>query len=164
MSNRHNAFTLLEICLALFIGLLLVSLVVPSVAGVVAEQRLKHSFEDFDAFVQTVKLMSVRNHRAHRMIWDDKGITIEPPESAARIPGGSEKEASPVERFTFQKGEAFTVERTAALSDEPAGEWVFWANGICEPASIAFTGRDGNWTVRYDPLTVRGTFLESRVK
>jgi len=164
MSPRKNGFTLLEICLALMIGLLLITLAVPSVMGVLAEQRLKRSFEVFDVFVQSAKLKSVHERRDYVMAWDEKGITLKPAGEAQGTAGRNIDEDVKAEQFTFEKGQIYALERPAALSAHPANEWIFWKSGICEPAQIVFQGNGGKWTVRYDPLTARGLFLDSETK
>ena len=159
MSSRRSGFTLLEICLALLIGLLLILLAVPSIGGMVAEQRLKRSFEAFDALVRLAKSKSVTERRAYEMVWDEEGITLLSPEK--RDDDDPDAEA---ERFAFAAKESFAVERPAALMKDPPMTWTFWRSGVCEPAIISFRGEAGHWTVRYDPLTARGIFLESEVK
>jgi len=164
MSSRHNGFTLLEVCLALMIGLLLITLAVPSVVSVLGEQRLKRSFDEFDRFVQDAKLKSERERRDYVMAWDDKGIKLAPAGSVDDAPRKGAAKDSDTNRFAFEKGQTFSLNRTAALTNHPTSEWIFWKSGICEPAQIAFQGNVGKWTVRYDPLTVRGVFLDSQVK
>jgi hypothetical protein len=64
----------------------------------------------------------------------------------------------------FQENEIYSLERPAALSSHPAAEWMFWPSGVCEPVKIAFQGRAGKWVASYEPLTVHGVFMESRVR
>lgn len=149
MLSRQNGFTLLEICLALMIGLLLITLAVPSVARTMAEQKLKHSFESFDAFVQDARMTSIREQREVTLRWSEKDVSI------ASVGDG-------VRRFSFAKGDTYALERTAALISNAPQAWTFWKSGLCEPALISFHGRGGTWKVRYDPLTARGVFLESQ--
>jgi len=164
MYPRTNGFTLLEICLALMIGLFLITLAVPSILGVLGEQRLKRSYEAFDRFVQNAKMKSVRERRDYLMTWDKQGISLVSAESVADAARKSANDDAKSNRFVFGKEESYSLERTAALAGHPTAEWIFWKSGICEPVRIAFQGEVGKWTVRYDPLTVRGTFLDSQVK
>ena len=164
MHFRGNAFTLLEICLALMIGLLLITLAVPGIVSALAERRLKHSFEVFDGFVQNARLKSVREHQDLSMAWDEKGVTLASANLAHGTADRSGTEPSETERFVFEDGQKYVLERPAALVKYPPGEWIFWKNGICEPAQISFQGSAGKWTVRYDALTASGVFLDSEVK
>lgn len=141
------------------IGLLLITLAVPSIAGMLAEQRLKQSFEAFDGFVRSAKMKSVSERRTYVMVWDEEGITMHPAETRE-----TDEPDAGLDRFDFEKDETFTIARPAALMKNPPGEWVFWRSGTCEPALISFKGEAGDWSVQYNPLTVRGQFLDSNIR
>ena len=162
MLSRQNGFTLLEICLALMIGLLLITLAVPSVMHAMAEQRLRRSFETFDTFVQDIRMRSIREQHDLVMRWDEKSITVAAA-SADQYPADKDDAAAP-ETFVFDRSDHYTLARPAALKNDPMSEWTFWKSGVCEPAEISFHGTVGKWLVRYDALTGRGVFLESGVE
>jgi hypothetical protein len=168
--TRRAGFTLLEICLVLFIGLLLISIAVPGIAAVLREQKLKRSFDEFDTFVHKARQRSVEERRAYALVWDDKGVALVPIESSpldSIAAEESEEEAPeevPEERYNFGEGNSITLERPFALMKDPPAEWVFWRSGLCEQVVVSYTGEAGSWTVRYDPLTVRGTFIDSSIK
>jgi hypothetical protein len=149
--SRRDGFTLLEICLAVFIALIFLTMAIPSVEGLFAEQRLKKTFEDFDDFVHRVQTRAVEERRAFVLIWDGNGITVQPDSPNAEDAVGDE------DYFAFADG-VLALERPAALEEKPAVEWLFWRSGTCEPAVIHFEGEAGRWTARYDPLTVRAAF------
>ena len=52
MSRNRAAFTLLELMLAISITIVVLLVAVPSVRGYVAEQRLRETFEKFDALAR----------------------------------------------------------------------------------------------------------------
>lgn len=158
MPSRRSGFTLLEICLALAIGLMIIALAVPSIAGLIAEQRLKKSFERFDQMVGTARVRSVTGQRSHVLVWDKKGISLLLNENATDGAGESTEE-----RLAFARDESYEIRRPATLVKDAPGEWVFWRNGICEPAVVSYTGPAGTWVVNYDALTGRGTFVSSDV-
>jgi prepilin-type N-terminal cleavage/methylation domain-containing protein len=158
ISFRRAGFTLLEICLALLIVAMLLLLAVPGIAGLLAEQRLKQSFERFDKLVAMAKHQSVMEQRAYVMAWDRRAITLAPVDPNAPSANGTA-----VARLDIEQNESFELRRLAALSKDAPARWIFWSNGICEPAQVAFQGKAGNWLVSYDPLTARGVFLQSEV-
>lgn len=149
-SFRHAGFTLLEICLALMIAALLIALATPSIAGLLAEQRLKESFECFDSMVTEARRKSITEQRSYALVWMKDGIAL--------APAG---QSTAADTLAFAKDESFQLRRLAALSPKAPAEWIFWPSGICEPAQIAFQGKAGTWLVQYDALTTRGTFVES---
>lgn len=157
-ASRRAGFTLLELCLALLIGSMLILLAVPSISGMLAEHRLKESFERFDKLVATARRISVTEQRTCTLAWDKGGITLR---SAG--PGSAPAEPGAAYRLAFRNGESFELRRPASLQQNAPAEWAFWGHGICEPAQIAFQGPAGHWLVRYDPLTARGTFLQSEL-
>ena len=157
--SRRAGFTLLEICIALFIAMLVITMAVPSVMAMLAEQRLKASFDTFDGWVRKAREKSIAERRTYALVWAEDGIALVPAEGRDT----DEPDAEP-ERLVFAKGETFTLERPSALMKEPPGEWVFWRSGLCEEALVSFKGGAGSWRVHYDPLTARGTFTDSEVK
>ena len=157
--SRRSGFTLLEICIALFISLLLITLAVPSIVSLLAEQKLKRTFDTFDSFVRTAREKSMTERRTYAMAWADDGITLLPVERRDT----DDPKAEP-ERFLFAEGESLTLARPAALMKKPPAEWVFWRSGLCEETVVTFAGAAGSWSVHYDPLTTHGTFIDSEVK
>ena len=157
--SRRAGFTLLEICIALFIAMLVITMAVPSVLAMLAEDRLKASFDAFDGWVRKAREKSLTERRDCVLVWAEDGIALVPAE--ARDTDAPDTEP---ERFVFAKGEKITIERPSALMKEPPGEWIFWRSGLCEEAVVSFKGEAGSWRVHYDPLTVRATFTDSEVK
>src|SRR5215211_236452 len=125
--SRRAGFTLVEICLALLIGMCLISLAVPSVSLLLRKQRLERTFEAFDRFVRKAQLKSITERRAYVMVWKEQSIELLPVEPI-------ESDPPEPERFTFEEGEVLTIERPAALTKKPVAEWIFWKSGTCEPA------------------------------
>ena len=156
--SRRAGFTLLEIIIALVIGLMLVTLAVPGVVGLLREQDLKKTFEDFDGLVHRAQARSVEERRGFRIVFGETGATLEPSD-----PREGDEEAE-IEHYAVGEKETLTVERTAALLKTPLAEWPFWRSGCCEPALVTYTGPAGSWIAKYDPLTVRGTIVEQNVK
>ena len=156
--SRRDGFTLLEIIIALVIGLMLVTLAVPGVVGLLREQDLKKTFESFDELVHRAQERSVSEGRGFRIVFDETGATLEPSDPR------EEDAQDEVEHYAVGENETLAIERTAALVKAPLAEWPFWRSGCCEPAKVTYTGPAGSWIVQYDPLTVRGTFIEEKVK
>jgi type II secretory pathway pseudopilin PulG len=153
MPSHRSGFTLLEICLALAIGLMVILLAVPSISGLLAEQRMKKSFERFERMVAAARAQSITAQRASVLVWERSGVTL-------RAAGTTNSDA----RLNFENGEEFEIRRPAALTKNPPAEWTFWPNETCEPTIVAYHGPAGRWQVRYDALTARAQFLESSVR
>jgi prepilin-type N-terminal cleavage/methylation domain-containing protein len=161
MFSRRAGFTLLEICLAMAIGLLLVMLAVPSISGLLTEQRLKQSSDKLEHLVARARVLSVREQRAYALIWEKEAIRLQPMEKKTEV---TTAETSPNDLLVFTKGETFTLTRPAALEKNPAPVWTFWPNGLCEPALVSYEGAAGKWQAQYDALTARGIYLSSETR
>ena len=155
MSPARAAFTLLEICLTLAIGVVLILLAVPSVSGLLAGQRLHESYDRFEQFANGARSRSLREQKPFLLYWEKDGIALL---SAARDMHG---ERTVVDRLNFAKDEVFALERPAALMKKPPEEWYFWPSGVCEPVIVSYKGHGGSWRVSFNPLTSHGTFLDS---
>jgi len=149
MVHERDGFTLLEVCLAIFIGMLLVMIAVPSIQGVVADQNARRSFDAFDALVRDAQNRSITERRVFVIAWDRDGVLLRPLEPVDK------DEAKGLAHIDFTREQTIVPEFPAALVKNPPKEWTFWPTGTCEPAVI--TGRDNasEWSATYDPLTVR---------
>ena len=156
--SRRQGFTLLELCLAVMIGLLLMSIGVPSVTGMLREQRLRATFEEFDDFVRGAQSKAIKERRMVVMVWDKEGISLDSPEVSA-------DEANPAaERFAFVEGATWNLQRPAALVKNPVWEWPFWRSGACEPVTVSYESPAGTWSAEYNGLTGRGKVVAMEVK
>ncbi|HJT82130.1 MAG TPA: prepilin-type N-terminal cleavage/methylation domain-containing protein, partial [Chthoniobacterales bacterium] len=66
--RRDFGFTLIEIVLAVFILMLVLMLAVPSLSGVLADQRLRRSLNRFNELVNTAHEQSVAEHRSYLVV------------------------------------------------------------------------------------------------
>jgi prepilin-type N-terminal cleavage/methylation domain-containing protein len=148
--HRYRAFTLVEIIIAVAIMTTLLLMAVPSLQGVLADKRLRASLDDFNKLVREAQERSVAEHRAYLIVWTDKNVFLQP-EAFAK-----DEDKKAIATFELERGTLLTLSLPAALSSKPAGEWIFWPTGTCEPAIIHFEGRAGTWTANYSPLTAHG--------
>jgi hypothetical protein len=153
-ASRAAAFTLLEICLVLCIGMILIMLAVPSVVGLLAEQRLHDSYERIEQLARIARTRSMEERRMYHLVWDEGSILMGPvsPKKA---------DVNTAKRLAIGKDESYVVERVAALTKNPPAEWTFWPNGTCEPVIISYRGPAGRWQVSFDAMCSQGTFLQS---
>ena len=154
MSARRAAFTLLEICLTLLIGMVLILLAVPSIAGLFAEQRLHESYTRFEQLTNTARWRSIKEQQPYRLIWDKHRIILE-------AAGHATGENAEVDSLALADGESYQLVRVAALVEHAPEEWIFWPDGACEPVVVNYRGRSGRWQVRFDALNPHGTFQQS---
>ena len=144
-----RGFTFIEIVLAIFILMLLLSLAVPSMLGVAADKRLRRSFDNFNALVRQAQERSVTEQRAYLIVWAKDKVVLRPEEFA------KDEEEKITAENALGSGDVLQLALPAALTKKPAGEWIFWPTGTCEPASVTFKGAPGTWSADYPALTCR---------
>lgn len=139
----RRAFTLLEICLAISIGLLLLSMAIPSINGFVEQRKKQQSFERFDDLVRQARERSIQERRSFAISWDKEGLVLLAEDDLVHE----------VARLAFEGDEQYELVLPSALVQKPEAVWVFWPTGTCEPATVNYKGRGGRWTAVYNPLT-----------
>ncbi|HJZ79165.1 MAG TPA: prepilin-type N-terminal cleavage/methylation domain-containing protein [Pyrinomonadaceae bacterium] len=147
--QRRNGFTLIEIAISVFILMLLLLLALPSVSGVMANRRLQRSLDSLNEIVRTAQEHSVKERRTYVIEWQKRTIVLHP---AALVEGESD---APTAQLNLDKGHAYVLRLTAALTKGPFSQWTFWPSGTCEAANVKFKGPPGSWEVNYSPLTGR---------
>ena len=150
MVQRNRAFTLVEIVIAVAIMATLLLLAIPSLQGVITDRRLRASLDEFNKMVRQAQERSVSEHRSYLLVWTDKNVFLRP-ESFTK-----DEDQTALATFELGHGTILTLTLPAAMSKKPAGEWIFWSTGTCEPAEVSFTGPAGTWTANYSPLTAHG--------
>jgi type II secretory pathway pseudopilin PulG len=150
--RRPAAFTLFEVCLAIFIGVIILMSAVPSIKGVLDDQRAKKLFNQFDSLAKDAASRAVTERRAYALEWDDSGVTMRPLEPA------NIDEARGGDRVDFGERQAPDLLLPAALMKDPPKIWTFWPTGTCEPATIVCKLTNSPWTATYDPLTEQAVF------
>lgn len=145
--SRARAFTLIEIVIATSILLVILLMAVPSLQGVLADKRLRHSLDEFNKLVNEARERAVTEHRAYLITLDGGKIDLRP---EVFVKG---EEAPPPPQSPFKPADSVKIIFPAALTREQPNEWIFWPTGTCEPAIVQFQGRDGVWKARYSGLT-----------
>ena len=156
MASR--AFTLIEIVIAVAILTVVLLMAVPSLNGVLADRKLRASLDGFNKLVREAQERSVNEHRAYLLVWGDKDVIVQPEAF------GRDEEKKSVATFALEHGSALTLTLPAALTKKPAGEWIFWPTGTCEPATVHYEGRAGTWTENYSALTGHGELANYAAK
>ncbi len=148
--SKSSGFTLLELCLAIAIAVIILCVALPSLGLVFSEQRLRRSFDKFDALAARAQALSMSQRKPCFLVWDKTGVTL-------RSEDASEPTApASASHLDLGPNEKIDLQLPSALIANPPKRWVFWPTGTCEPANILYRGDAGHWIARYDPLTVRG--------
>ena len=155
MSRQRAGFTLLELLLGIAIALMILLIAIPNIWGFFSSRALEQEYEEFDRFVQRASRRALDERRDFVLVWEKEGITLMPDQPKI------EDQDSELDQFQFREGMEIVIERPAALMEAPPMEWPFWRSGTCESVIVHYKSPTGTWTAQYDPLTCRGTMLES---
>jgi Tfp pilus assembly protein FimT len=151
-----SGFTLLEICIALAIAMMIVTIAVPSLKGVLKQNGTQDSFTQFDKLAQEAHSRSISERRAYILIWSPKPDSTEEMQITVRPDTlANKEEAEGVAQVTLKREEAPHISFPATLTKETLEIWVFWPNGSCEPAIVKYSGKSGKWTANYNAFTAQ---------
>src|SRR5437879_13139279 len=137
---RKRGFTLVEVIIAVFILLLLLTLAVPSLNGVLADKRLHRSLDRFNELVRQAHERSLAEHRAYLIVWNDAFITLQPAAFLKTEPH------DPFDTMPIARHEKWRLELPAALSKKVPAEWVLWESGVGELDRIRSARQRGTVT------------------
>lgn len=157
----RNGFTLLEISLTVVIGLLMLSLAIPSLRGLFAEQRLRERMEMFEQFVGKAAALARSSRNEVRLRWEEGGVRIV---QAAPLDEDLGAPSEGGDFFATAKDESLELVRTAARDAKPLMEWSFWKEGVREPAEVIYTGPGGSWALRFGALLPEPDVLSVQAK
>lgn len=129
-TSRTSGFTLLEVCIALTIAMLILGVSVLGITGVQDEQQLRESAAEVESSAREALLDAIAHHRPIQLGLDG-GLA------------GSTGGVVEVKRHGESKFRAPTT-----------GEvWEFSPSGVCEPIEIRITSQAGVIEMGFDPLT-----------
>ena len=147
-------FTMIEICVSILIVVVVMGMAVPSLSGVLAERRLRASYDGFAGLAAEAQRRSVMERKTYLLAWDRDGRVRMFPEE---LPAKQRRAVSPAAlpdgaRYALRSGDA------GGEADATPGEWAFFPTGNCEPATVTCQAQAGTWEASFNALTVRGTF------
>jgi len=143
---RRGGFTLLEICMAVFIALLMVMVALPSISGLSTGRHAEEVFHEFHQLVKETRRRSLEDRQTYVIVWTENGVV-------ARRDNANDSEENVVGELVLEKGETLTLELPAAMKKNLEWIWTFWPSGACEPAVVRFAGNGAGWTAVYNPFT-----------
>ena len=153
--SSRRAFTMLEICVVMFLAMLLMATALPSLSGQLSEGRLQKTFDRFDQLVTEAQRRSVTESKPYVLTWGRGGLRLFP----ADWDDDQRRKAGPVASLDEDDNGKLVIDRSASLAPggQPPAEWTFWPSGNCEPVSVRYQGPSGEWQADYNPLSARGT-------
>jgi len=154
-----RGFTILEVCVVLFIIAVIFVVAVPPATHLLDEERLQKPIRELQTFARTARRDAMVEDRAYEVLLLNDSFILRPVQKDA-----GETDAD--RRYELPADVTFAIKR---LSDRDFAKhadarWIFSPNGLCEPLTFLFQrGRD--WIrFRVDPLTATLLTEESYIR
>ena len=141
---------MLEICIAVFVAVMLVMVALPTISGLARDRQAEEVFNEFHRLIREARRRSLEERQPYIILWTENGVV-------ARRDGANDSGENIVGEFVLQKGESLTLELPAAMKKNPEWIWTFWPSGVCEPAVVRFASGKAGWTAVYNPFTAEAT-------
>jgi len=141
-------FTILEVCVVLFIVAVLFVVAVPPAAHLFDEEKLQAPIRELQAFARTARRNAMMEDRSYEVLLLNDSYVLRP------VDNDKENEKKPV-TYGLPSDVTFAIKRLGdrEFRKEADARWIFSANGLCEPITFLFQ-RGGDWVrCRADPLT-----------
>src|SRR5215469_983937 len=145
---RAAGFTILEVCVVLFIIAVLFVVAVPPAAHLFDEEKLQAPIRELQAFARTARRNAMMEDRSYEVLLLNDSYVLRP------VDNDKETEKKPV-TYGLPSDVTFAIKRLGdrEFRKEADARWIFSANGLCEPITFLFQ-RGSDWIrCRADPLT-----------
>jgi prepilin-type N-terminal cleavage/methylation domain-containing protein len=163
LCNRFHCatygFTLLEVCVVLFIVAVLFVVTVPPAAHLLDEEKLQKPIRELQSFARTARRNAMMENRTYEVLLLSESYLLRPVDEKK---GANQMEQT----YDLPSDVTFAIKRLGdrGFLKQTDGTWLFAPNGICEPMNFIFQ-RKGDW-VRFqvDPLTATIQNEESSIQ
>jgi prepilin-type N-terminal cleavage/methylation domain-containing protein len=155
----RDGFTLLEVCVVLFILAVLFVVAVPPAAHLMDEEKLQGPIRELQNFARTARRNAMMENRTYEVLLLNGSYVLRPVDK--------KKDANDTEQiYDLPNDVTFAIKRLGdrGFLKRTDATWLFAPNGICEPMNFVFQ-RKGDW-VRFqvDPLTATFQNKESSIQ
>ena len=158
-ASAQHGFTLLEVCVVLFILAVLFVVAVPPAAHLMDEEKLQGPIRELQDFARTARRNAMMENRTYEVLLLNGSYVLRPVDK--------KKDAKDTEQtYDLPDDVTFEIKRLGdrEFLKQADATWLFAPNGICEPMNFVFQ-RKGDW-VRFqvDPLTATFQNKESSIQ
>ena len=154
-----KGFTILEVCVVLFIIAVIFVVAVPPATHLLDEEKLQRPIRELQTFARTARRDAMLEDRAYEVLLLNDSYILRP---VQKDTGGT---ASSM-RYELPADITFVIKRLSDhdFAKQADARWVFSPNGLCEPLTFLFQ-RGSDWIrFRVDPLTATLQTEESYIR
>ena len=145
--SRWPGFTILEVCVVLFIIAVMFSVAVPTASHLLDEEKLQGPIRELQTFARTARRNAMMEDRPYVVLLLNDSYLLRPVDTS------KDSGRKPI-TYALPPGVTFAIERVGdkAFAKQTDANWYFSPNGLCEPIRFLFQ-RNGDWVrFRVDPL------------
>jgi prepilin-type N-terminal cleavage/methylation domain-containing protein len=154
-----SGFTILEVCVVLFIIAVMFAVAVPTASHLLDEEKLSRPIRELQTFARTARRNAMMENRSYVVLLLNDSYLLRPSDD-------SKDSGRKPDTYELPAGVTFAIERLGDKDflKQTDAKWLFSPNGLCEPMKFIFH-RKGDW-VRFhvDPLTAtienEGSYIE----
>jgi type II secretory pathway pseudopilin PulG len=146
--GRVQAFTILEVCVVLFIIAVMFAVAVPTASHLLDEEKLQGPIRELQTFARTARRDAMMEDRPYVVLLLNDSYVLRPLD-VSKDPG-----PKPL-TYGLPAGVTFAIKRLGDrdFAKQTDASWLFSPNGLCEPIRFLFQ-RKSDWVrFRVDPLT-----------
>lgn len=146
--DRLRGFTILEVCVVLFIVAVIFVVAVPPAAHLMDEEKLQGPIRELQTFARTARRNAIMEHRPYEVLLLNDSYLLRPV-------NGTDDKAKPPLAYGLPTDVTFAIKRLAdrEFLKQTDASWVFSPSGLCEPMTFLFQRKDDWVRCRVDPLT-----------
>jgi type II secretory pathway pseudopilin PulG len=141
-------FTILEVCVVLFIIAVMFAVAVPTASHLLDEEKLQRPIRELQTFARTARRDAMMENRPYVVLLLNDSYLLRPADVSAT------PNRKPL-TYGLPVGVTFAIKRVGdrEFAKQTDASWFFSPNGLCEPIRFLFQ-RNGDWVrFRVDPLT-----------
>jgi type II secretory pathway pseudopilin PulG len=156
--DRTLGFTILEVCVVLFIIAVMFTVAVPTASHLLDEEKLQAPIRELQTFARTARRDAMMENQTYVVLLLNESYLLrplDPKKDSARKPM----------TYDLPAGVTFAIKRLGdrEFLKQSDANWVFSPNGLCEPMRFIFQRNDDWVRFRVDPLTAtiqnEGSFI-----
>jgi type II secretory pathway pseudopilin PulG len=146
--GRILGFTILEVCVVLFIIAVMFAVAVPTASHLLDEEKLQGPIRELQTFARTARRDAMMENRSYVVLLLNDSYLLRP------VDISKDSGHKPL-TYALPDGVSFAIKRLGDkdFAKQTDASWYFSPNGLCEPIRFLFQ-RKGDWVrFRMDPLT-----------
>jgi prepilin-type N-terminal cleavage/methylation domain-containing protein len=156
IQRRRTGFTMLEVCVVLFIIAVLFVVTVPLASHLLDEEKLQGPIRTLQTFARTARRDAMMEDHSYEVLLLNDSYVLRPVKDTDKKPL----------TYGLPSDVTFAIKRMGDrdFNKEAEARWVFSPNGLCEPIVFLFQ-HGSDWVrCRADPLTATIENEESYIR